>query len=157
MLKNRYVNLQQLAVPSISLIILTYLGLQAGVTFGIFCPRFCPPWLWPFLTYPMYRNPHYEGEKFDRYFVFGTLENATEVPILPEDVGTDFWVFEKSFITPLLKDDRQNIKKFVELYQSRHKRKLVSLRLETHPLLISKQGGIASPTQVIKTIQLKAL
>ena len=35
----------------------------------------------------MYSTPKYEGDSFDRYWVFGISENSNQVQILPKDIG----------------------------------------------------------------------
>ena len=95
-------NLKKLAILPISLVILTVLFFQASIGLRSVCPRsnrfpsflknICPsfpspPAIYPFLDYPMYSTPKYEGDSFDRYWVFGISENSNQVRILPKDIG----------------------------------------------------------------------
>ena len=48
----------------------------------------CSPCFWPFLDYPMFSDPHYEGETVLRSFVVLTHEDGCEQHLLPErDAG----------------------------------------------------------------------
>ena len=117
-----------------------------------------PPLLWPFLDYPMYSIPHHDGDALDRYFVFGTLKDSAEVPIFPEDLGLHFWQFygqsqQRSVVAALLHENSNLIKTYVELYQSRHNKRLLGLRLENHPLILSREAVNPGPRQVLKNIR----
>jgi hypothetical protein len=57
----------------------------------------------------MYGEAFYEGDQIHQPLVFGVLENSTEVSILPEDLGLDFWLFSKGFVHALLYDDHEQI------------------------------------------------
>ena len=168
---------KKLSVPLISFVIATFLVLQAVAGFvpmlldgpaghrTAFVARLFsniylvfPPLLWPFLDYPMYSIPHHDGDALDRYFVFGTLEDSAEVPIFPEDLGLHFWQFygqsqQRSVVAALLHENSSLIKTYVELYQSRHNKRLLGLRLENHPLILSREAVNPGPRQVLKNIR----
>jgi hypothetical protein len=172
---------KKLAVASISFVIATFLVLQAVAGFAplildgpaghrtaavarLFSNVYLvfPPMLWPFLDYPMYCLPHHKGDALDRYFVFGTLEDSTEVPIFPEDLGLHFWQFygqsqQIGVVVALLRENNKLIKTYVELYQSRHNKRLLGLRLENHPLILSREGANPGPRQVLKRIQFNTI
>ena len=106
----------------------------------------------------MYSIPHHDGDALDRYFVFGTLEDSAEVPIFPEDLGLHFWQFygqsqQRSVVAALLHENSNLIKTYVELYQSRHNKRLLGLRLENHPLILSREAVNPGPRQVLKNIR----
>ena len=105
----------------------------------------------------MYSGPHYEGDSVTQYFLFGTLEDSTTVPIPPEDAGLNFWLFQKNVVEAILQDDHEKVRHFIELYQSQQNRKLVELRLENRLLIFSKEGFNLKSTQVLKTIPIKNL
>ena len=165
-------NLKKLAILPISLVILTVLFFQASIGLRSVCPpsnRFpsflknlcpsfpSPPAIYPFLDYPMYSTPKYEGDSFDRYWVFGISENSNQVRILPKDIGGNFWLFQKNFVSAIQKNDKEKISQYVELYQSSNPNNLVKVRLENHPLVLSSEGLYPGKTQVIETVKLKTL
>lgn len=169
MIKNCKANFKRLAVPLTSLIILTFLTLQAVATFRILCPPpalfpslsplriLCAPALYPFLDYPLYAPPHYEGDTIDQRLVFGVSEDLTEAPILPEELGLSFFEFEKEFLLALRDGKGDEVNKYVELYQRKHNKKLIGLRLENHPLVLSREGVKPGPKQILENFQLKFL
>jgi hypothetical protein len=163
--------LKKRAVGLISLVILTVLFLQAGTTFRLFCPPerlfpslssyqiFCSPSLWPILEYAIYHIPHYEGEKLDQPLLFGMLEDFTEVQIFPEDLGlrSTRWAYREGLMSALDQMSDEDITKFVESYERKRSKKLIVLRLENHPVVLSKKGVELGQTEVLKKIHLNSL
>ena len=158
--------LGKLGLPFTSLIILGFLTLQTVAAFRILCPPgtllhlaplrlLCSPSLYPFLDYPMYSDSFREGHKIEQFLVFGVLEDSTEVSILPVDLGLNFWLFRMGFVSSLLQGNRERMETYIELYHRKHQRQLIALRLENHPLVLSKEGVNQAPPQVLKAIQLE--
>jgi hypothetical protein len=141
---------QSLAGPLTSVFIVAILALQVSVTFrtwlrSIALPRsltnmLSPPTLWPFVDYPMYSRPHYEGEPISQLRVVATLDDSSEVSIGPGDVGLDFWHFRLHVVRGLEMNDAARVRELVRLYQTRNNRRLVGLRLENHPIILSRDG-----------------
>lgn len=154
MLLTDRLSFKNLAILFLSLFILGILALQAGVTFWFVCPPYCPPALWPFVDYPMYSEPRYEGSEFEQHFVFGILEDSTEVPLRPEDLNLHFWLFRRGLVFAMLRNDTTQIQAYVDLYQKLHHKRLVGLRLENHPLILSREGMTPGPTRILRTFQL---
>ncbi len=173
---NYDVGLKKLAVPLISLVILTTLILQLSVTMlargaaysvteaarasaynefpplhAVYQGVLADPKIWPFLGYPMFSYNHQVGDEISRYSVYGTLEDSTVVPILPQDLGVNHWHF-KHLQRALENKDEAKIQNWVEIYQSRHSGhsgRLVGLRMENHPLVFSKEGMEPREPQVV--------
>lgn len=103
----------------------------------------------------MYKTPHYKGETVDEYLVVGILENSEEVPIRPEEMGLHFWLYRDGFVPALWRGDRARIKEYVRLYESRQHKKLIGLRLEVHPMMLSAEGVRPAPPQVMKKLELQ--
>ena len=102
--------LRKLAVVLISLVILGVLTIQTTVSFcckdgqtripslgsvqsgpGLMAYKvFTPPSSWPFLDYPMYKIPYFEGSEIPLYRVVGILPDSTEVTIRRNDLGFTF-------------------------------------------------------------------
>lgn len=155
----------------ISLVILGFLGLQLYTAqhLRVFWPKFRlqyahkllkppkVPALWPFIDYPMYNYPKYEGDKLNQYFIFGILEDSTEVLIRPEDLGLNYWIFMYGFKESLRKGNDKDIKNFAKLYESRHNKKLLGLRFEDRPLVLSKERVVPGSPEVVKNIKLEDL
>lgn len=129
------------------MLILSFLILQTGVTLRAF------PAIWPFITYPMFSRSHYKGEIKNRYFVFGILEDSTVVQISHEDVNLDIKLFRQNFIQAMLQDRKELIKESLKLYQNQQTQKIVALRLENHPLVLSKDGYHPAPSEIISVIE----
>lgn len=155
---------KKLALPLISLMVVTVFMLQACVSFcpwrsssffSFFRSLLSPPTLWPFIDYPMYSGAHYEGDAVPRLFVFGTLEDSTEVPIVAADLGLSDWHFRRHFINGLASGNDERIKEFVGLYGNRHTKRLVGLRLENHPVILSRAGLRSGPPEVQKNLRLQ--
>jgi hypothetical protein len=158
--------IKKFAFPSISLAVLAILLLQTVASFRILCPPesirtlaplrlLCAPSLWPFLDYPMYAEAHYAAERIHRPVILGLLAGSVEVRIVPEDLGLHYWLFQ-DFISALRHEDGEQLKKYVDLYESKYDLKLTGLRLENHPLALFREGLRPAPLQVIKIIDLDA-
>lgn len=124
----------------VSLFIVGVLGAQTIASFGLqHGPIADDPWLWPFLGYPMYRIPHYEGDRLSRYRMFGILADSSEVAVTPSNLGTSFWTFRR-FAFALQNRDQQEIEVLADLYEQRHGRRPMAFRLEDHPLVLRHSG-----------------
>ena len=149
-------HLKKLALPLTSLFILTLIVLQAVATFGGI-----HSFLWPFTNYPMYKRAHFEGESVHiRYLVFGILEDSTEVSILPEDLGLNFWKFEgikgKGFVRAIRFGDEEGLDIYVQEYEKRGGKKLAGLRVEDQSFILSPKGVKPAPRQILKIVNLKS-
>ena len=150
----------------ISIVILSFMSLQAVAASAKLCPinllsqeseTFCDPNLYPFLHYPMYSKPIYEGYKVEQYRLFGILTDSTEIAINPEDLNLNFWLFREQVIYPILKNEQHKIQLAIKRYKAENKVNLVSLRLENHPVIVTKKGSRSGEIEVVKTIQTKEL
>jgi hypothetical protein len=145
---------EKLALLLTSLFIITLLSLQTVATFGGIYS-----FIWPFVNYPMYKQAHYEGESVHiRYMVFGILEDSTEVPILPEDLGLNFWKFDgihgEGFVPAIRSGDEKRLNSYVQEYQKRKGKKLAGLRLEDQPFILSPKGAKPARLQTLQIIRL---
>lgn len=135
----------------ISLVILAVLGLQGitavGLTPG---PIEKSPFLWPFLDYPMYSLPYFEGDAIPRHRTVGITEDGRELEINPETLGTDFWIYRDAFVFPLIhRSMRRDLGPGVELFESRHGVRLVEIRLEDRPLVLTPEGTVEGGVEVL--------
>jgi hypothetical protein len=112
------------------------------------------PLLWPFIDYPMYSHPNYLGDDIKQYVIVGILPDSTEVRIQAEDLGLNYWIFMYGFKEALRKSDRQDIKNFIQLYESRNNKKLIGVRLENHPLILTKEGVEPGEPKVVTDFKL---
>ena len=151
-MKNNQIEQPKLASFLSSLVIISFLGTQLYTAKHLrdWWPKFRrlqtaykllkppkKPALWPFIDYPMYSYAKNEGSGIKQYSAFGILPDSTEVPIIAEDLGLDYWVFNYGFIASLRQKNYQDIKKFAQLYQKINKQELISIRLENKPLILS--------------------
>ena len=133
----------------ISLVIIALLALQTIAIFGSHLPR-----LWPFVDYPMYSAAFYEHDIIDHYYLFGILKDDTEVLILPEDLGLGFFKFLWRLVPAVKGYDREKLETYIQLYWIRHNKQMIGMRLENHPVAVSKEGLTPAPPQIVKTIWL---
>lgn len=131
----------RLAVSWVILVVLAFQGIAAaGLTPG---PVEKSPFLWPFLDYPMYTRPHYEGEGIPRYRVIGVTDEDREVEITPETLGTDYWIYRNAFLFSFrYRGERDELEPGVQLYEDRHGVSLVEVRLENRPLVLTREGTV---------------
>lgn len=127
---------------AVSAVIFAVLGVQAIAAFGLTPgPVERSPFLWPFLDYPMYTQPHYEGDAVPRYRVVGVTEDGREVEITPESLGTDFWIYRNAFLFSFrFRGERHELESGVQLYELRHGVSLLEVRLENRPLVVTREG-----------------
>lgn len=170
--------LKKLSIVLVSLVIIGVLTIQTTVSFcckdgqtrlpslgsvqsgpGLIAYKvFTPPSSWPFLDYPMYKIPYYEGSQVPLYRVVGILPDSTEVTIQRNDLGFTFTDFNKKVVYPFLDEDTQMIEVWVRIYESKYKKELVGLRLEYQPLILSKSGASdGEPVQVLYEIGLQSM
>jgi hypothetical protein len=131
----------RLRIAVVSAIILVPMVLQTIASFTItFGPIERPPFLWPFLDYPMYEDVHYPGEPIHRQMVVGILADSSEVAIVPDDLGVDFWQFQNLLGPAILEGDRPRAENYRNIYEDRYPHRLLGFRLEDHPLVIASGG-----------------
>lgn len=149
-------------IPILSLVILSLLGLQAATSFRFFCPpqhlnwipapfRICDPDLWPFLSYPMYDNPHYLGEQLNRPRMFGILEDDSRVSVSFKDLGLTVTQFINLYDELKGSKDLQRARLVAELYYEKTDRKLSAIQLANHPTVFTKSGFVPSELRIIRT------
>jgi len=108
-----------------------------------------PPFLWPFLNYPMYSAPHYEGEGIPRFEVVATTSDGREIEVTKENLGTDFWIFRNAFLLPFEQQGmRDELEPGVGLFERRHGVSVVEVRLEDRPLVLTRDGTEDGPSEV---------
>lgn len=140
----------RLAVSTVIVVVLAFQGIAAlGLTPG---PVEESPFLWPFLDYPMYTQPYYEGEAIPRYRVVGVTAGGREVEITRESLETDFWIYRNVFLLPLLyRPQRDELEAGVQLYERRHGVSLVEVRLENRPLVLTREGTEDGEIEFVNT------
>lgn len=141
---------ERLGRSLVSALIVTVLGLQTiaalGVTLG---PLHASPFMWPFLSYPMYSAPHFEGDSIPRYRVVATTTDGTQIEVTPKTLGTNFWIHRNAFLKPLLNPDRRDdLVPGIELVERRHGVRLVEVRLEDRPLVLTGNGVLEAELQL---------
>ncbi|VXD11798.1 hypothetical protein [Planktothrix paucivesiculata] len=111
------------------------------------------PALYPFLDYPMYAGARYEGTNVNQYFLFGVLEDGTEVAITNEDLQTSRYKFLRNILPEIEKKNPEIIQSYVKIYEQKSQKNLVKLRLENHPLIITRKS--INPGDKIVTVDLE--
>lgn len=151
----------------ISVGIIAAILLQAYLGVFRFCSRYhssffifkfiCPevpndPAFYPFLDYPMYAGSRPEGVQVNRYIAIGILEDSTEFEISPEILDLTRYKFFRNFINDLIENKTQNIKIYFERYNTSHSQKLIRIRLENHPIKLSREGTILMNKKIINQV-----
>lgn len=135
---------------AVSLFIAGCLGLQVLALLNRpIGPLGPPPYLWPFIDYPMYSWPRAEGDTLDRAFVAGILPDTSEVRIEPEDLGLLFFLYQGGPVAALLEADRHRAEFYRDLYVERKKVDLIGLRLKHRPVIVSRNGYRFLPERTV--------
>jgi hypothetical protein len=111
---------------------------------------------WPFIDYPMYSASHQEGERVQaRRYVYAALADGSEVLLEPEDLGLGhFWLFRLWVEAPLLKQERAELEFVREAYREQRGGEIVALRIEDHPVIVTREGAKAAPPpHVLATVR----
>ena len=151
----------------ISLVILAFLALQFNATFNFICrPQllayfskledYCVPRLWPFINYPMYSPPHYEGERISRFYIFGILADAGEVDISHRELDIKPADFRRTFMA-ISAGDLEQAYMLMERYNQKMETTLVGIRLENRTYRLTPDGLTHVSTQVVNNVDAKAL
>ena len=109
--------------------------------------------LWPVLDHPMFRSAHYPGDRLDRLSLIVILDDSTEIPIGHEEVA--YWQL-RLLHRNIAEGDSARIAEFVQLWESRHQRRLQGLRLENHPLVFTGSSLEEGPREILKDLVLPA-
>lgn len=107
---------------------------------------------WPFIDYTMYSKAHYPGDSINRYVLFGILKDSREVSISSFDLGLTFYQFINGLVPAMIKGETAKIQLYVQLYERNHGKSLVGLRLENHPIVLSRERSRPGAIQALKTI-----
>src|SRR5688500_19069628 len=98
--------LQRCAEPLVSAFIVIVLATQAVAGF-LDTGR----WGWPIVAYPMYKEPHYDGDRvwYD-VRTFAVLADGTRVELVRDDLGFDFWVYWQNVVQPIYKQEKRVVR-----------------------------------------------
>jgi hypothetical protein len=110
---------------------------------------------WPLMDYPMYSEPHFEGDEIARMAVVGIRDDGEEIDIRPEDIGGGYWYFQV-FARAVTRADEAVIRDIVRAYEARYNIHLTALRVENRPLLWKSTQVNAAPVEVLRTYPLTA-
>ncbi len=147
MLNKSQINSSLISIPVASLVIVTFLILQGLTALRIFCffKMPCDPYLYPFLSYPMYKGAKQPGSLVTQLNIFGILEDSSEVPITNQDINipdanlTPYW-FQRYYLPAIRRKKNKVINEFVDIYQKQYNQKLIGIRLEKQSFEITKEG-----------------
>lgn len=138
---------QSPAIIAISCVIVAILGLQ---TFASFVTT--GRWGWPFIAYPMYKTPHFEGERVLYDFeVYATHDDGSEALIDQGDLP--FWIYKLKLVNGLATDERGSVQPIVAAYCERTGKNVVEVRLQDMGVAVSRDGAVSGlPPQAIATM-----
>lgn len=128
----------------ISAIIVTILGIQfvMGLVSGGPAP-------WPMVAYPMYKKPHFDGDRLDHATsIYAVFEDQERIQITPENIGVEgFWIFEKNVVFPVI-HKTEKLAAVAELACGLHDAKLARLEAEDKGIAISRNGPVEVEPEV---------
>lgn len=135
----------------VGVVIVAVLSVQVIAAFGLRPgPVGKAPFLWPFLSYPMYDQPHYEGDGIPQYRVIAMTADGHSVEIDAQSLGTSYWIFRNAFLFPFVyRGRRRGLEPGVALFERRHGVTLVQVRLENRPILLRRNGSVVGSTEVV--------
>ncbi|HEM46200.1 MAG TPA: hypothetical protein ENO23_04055, partial [Alphaproteobacteria bacterium] len=140
----------------LSAVIATVLVLQTIAGFGIlFGPFEAPPYMYPFLDYPMYSRTGYEGESVHRYEVYGITADSSVVPVSAEQLGLDFWLYFRGPVQATLDDDAAALRPYARIYEERTGQRLLAFRVTDAPIRIFADSLPESEPHVVNTVWLE--
>ena len=142
--------MQRTAKIAVSVFIIAVLGLQAVATVG----RLHRFRYWPFLSYPMYNRPHFQGEAVDRFTLVGILADGRERPITPGDLKLDFWRYLRGPVHAVQKDDARGLLAQLQPFEHWSGLRLSAVRLENRPAALENGRVVDRPVE-LKTIELR--
>lgn len=142
-------NRDSLAIGAISCVIIGIVGLQAFASF-INPGR----WGWPFIAYPMYKTPHFDGERVLYDFeVYAVHDDGSESLISLADVP--YWIFKHKVVDGLIRRDRESVQPLIAAYCERTRKEVVEVRLQDMGVGLSRDGlvqGLAPETLATMTV-----
>ena len=152
----------------ISIVIFVILGVQTlAVVFRSGNGKY-----WPFIDYPMYSWSHREGDRIDVLPpLFAIFADRSEKQIFPQDLNLTIFQFEELLVSAILcaaqKDKKElqsgqcvpqkaeeRLKALLKLYEQRHGKHIISLRLEDYPYILTKEGPKKVPAQALQILEL---
>jgi len=140
----------------VSIVIAVVLLLQLVATFDMY-PRLVSRQshlFWPFMDYPMYRYPRYEGTVIERYRVLGRATDGSQVDVTPEDLGLNDRRFRDVLIAAVRQRDMSRAAAFAELYKVRTGIQLVGMRVERYGDILTRDGLKPGPSVQVAEISL---
>jgi hypothetical protein len=140
--------LHQAAIPVLSGLIAGVLLAQIAASLLLFPVAHHLRKTWPFLDYPMYSRPHYEGDRVSKVMVLGIREDGSEVPVTAAALGLGEWHFH-IFVKAVLSERRQVVEGLLDRYEKHEKVKLQGLRVVDRGQLFTRQGLEPAPERIL--------
>lgn len=111
----------------------------------------------PFQHYPMYAEAHGEGEHVEvALTVYGRIADGAERRISQEDMNMPFFVFRRTFVQAILDGDLKRVGRLLAPYERLIGARLISVRIENYPVIVTRTGPRDVPAETIKTLELGA-
>jgi hypothetical protein len=140
-------------VAAASVVIVVTLTFQGLASFTLTPgPIEDPPFMWPFLDYPMYSAPWYEGDAIPQRVMVGVRADSSRVVIEPEDLDVTFWQFETVLFRAILRGDQARAAAYRAIYHDRYDERLLGFEVEQHPWFITDDGLRKGPHTVVASI-----
>lgn len=137
----------------ISLVIVGCLTLQAIAGSGhVIGPFERAPYQWPFIDYPMYSFPRFEGDEIGRPLLIGIEPDSTEVEIEPDDLGLDFFPYIRGPVRAVRYGNREAAELFRVLYEERQGVRVIGFEIEERPIVITRTGYRSGPLKRVASM-----
>lgn len=107
-------------------------------------------WGWPLLAYPMYKWPHYEGERLNHDLVtYAVLTDSSRVEVKRDDLGMDFWIYWYNVVQPIRHARLDLLKPVLQRYCGKFDGRVTKLQAEDLGIAIGRDGPVEGlPRQI---------
>lgn len=110
---------------------------------------------WPIIAYPMYRTPHFEGDRLDHdWTTLAIFDDGSQVEVERKDLGMPFWIFYKNIVNGILQGNVQELRPVAAAY-CRSGAAEVTLEVRDLGVAIGRDGpvyGLAPRTLASRTV-----
>ena len=120
--------------------------------------------MWPFINYPMYKTPHFDGDRLNvRILLYANLDNGEIVEIRPKDVGFRYFQFFyharciAEHPPKVCKEPAIYAKRLADRYAIRSDNRILALTTKSYPAKITRNGAAPMESVVLGTVKLPNL
>jgi hypothetical protein len=112
----------------------------------------------PFLWYPMYAKPHFEGERIDvEHRIYAVMPDGQRKLIdAALDLDIDFWRYERRLARPLIAGDLHEVGYLLKRIVGRYPT-LTAIEVHDYPVVITRDGPVPAPSRSVARVRRSAM